>query len=417
MAAPDLSEAPYPQVFSQHMDPRKIAAACLLEGRAVADPSAPFRYVDFGCGVGFTLLLLAQAFPWASFLGIDHNAAHIQRAQRDAETLRLTNLSFRHASFADLTPTDLGGIDFAVANGIHSWVDDAARADLWQAVQAALAPDGVFQLGYNTSAGWAQLAPYQALIADAIELGLPAEQAIQSILVQFSRHTAQDRPVLSQRLAALSQHDPDYLLHEFAANSWRPTSVSALSAEAATYGLTYVAPYYSPQSAQPEDQRLLPIENRQFWEDYYNTRAQRGYRWAFFQRAAQTENSTKPLDPGALQIRTMLGGHISERAFLKGWLQRGAAHHQSEAARLIDSKRSLFLHTEHQPEATCADALHVQLDYLAQATPARPVLVLPQTGLLLPCPVALQQQIKRMLSTDTAMTDDAIIAVFNQSSP
>lgn len=55
------------------------------------------RVLDFGCGVGILTTFFAKWFPGAAFVGLDRSAQSIAAAQRYAQALNLSNVSFIHA--------------------------------------------------------------------------------------------------------------------------------------------------------------------------------------------------------------------------------------------------------------------------------------------------------------------------------
>lgn len=54
-----------------------------LDG-VVAKLNGKARVADVGCGYGSSTVLMAQAFPYASFMGVDSHAPSVQRAQKTA---------------------------------------------------------------------------------------------------------------------------------------------------------------------------------------------------------------------------------------------------------------------------------------------------------------------------------------------
>ena len=64
------------------------------------------KVADVGCGVGFSTLLMAQAFPKSHFVGYDFHAPSIEEANRHAVTHKLNDrVSFKEALAKDIKET------------------------------------------------------------------------------------------------------------------------------------------------------------------------------------------------------------------------------------------------------------------------------------------------------------------------
>jgi SAM-dependent methyltransferase len=62
---------------------------------------------DVGCGVGFSTLLMAQAFPKSHFVGYDFHAPSVQEANRHATAHGVADrVSFKEASAKDIKESD-----------------------------------------------------------------------------------------------------------------------------------------------------------------------------------------------------------------------------------------------------------------------------------------------------------------------
>ena len=71
-------EIPYPSNFYSYQTPAALDYVAAINGVAPSvSAGAPFTYLDLGCGDGFTIVLLAAAYPACRFIGIDINPEHI----------------------------------------------------------------------------------------------------------------------------------------------------------------------------------------------------------------------------------------------------------------------------------------------------------------------------------------------------
>ncbi len=100
---------------AQHHDPFTFSYLGYLTIRRFADLAAPFvakagSVLDLGCGPAEITCELARRFPHVSFLGVDHSANAIARAEANARTLSLKNIAFKADAIEDFLPdpkTDL----------------------------------------------------------------------------------------------------------------------------------------------------------------------------------------------------------------------------------------------------------------------------------------------------------------------
>ena len=91
---------------------------------------------DVGCGHGASTILMAQAFPQSTFVGIDYHDASIETAQQRAKAAGLSNASFQRADAA----TYDGRFDLiAFFDCLHDMADPGGAA---RHARASLEPDG-----------------------------------------------------------------------------------------------------------------------------------------------------------------------------------------------------------------------------------------------------------------------------------
>jgi 2-polyprenyl-3-methyl-5-hydroxy-6-metoxy-1,4-benzoquinol methylase len=84
------------------------------------------RVADVGCGHGASTILMAQAFPASTFVGIDYHDSSIETARQRAKTAGVSNASFE---VADATSYDGGRYDLiAFFDCAHDMADPAGAA-------------------------------------------------------------------------------------------------------------------------------------------------------------------------------------------------------------------------------------------------------------------------------------------------
>jgi 2-polyprenyl-3-methyl-5-hydroxy-6-metoxy-1,4-benzoquinol methylase len=95
---------------------------------------------DIGCGSGYHLNVLAQAYPSSTFVGYDFSQEAIDNARTVAAARGLTNVRFELRDVADLS--GVGPFDLVTAfDAIH---DQAHPAAVLGGIADSLAPDGTF---------------------------------------------------------------------------------------------------------------------------------------------------------------------------------------------------------------------------------------------------------------------------------
>jgi 2-polyprenyl-3-methyl-5-hydroxy-6-metoxy-1,4-benzoquinol methylase len=121
--------------FGQELTGVWLPAVPDLHRRLAADP--PARIADVGCGVGWSTLALARAYPRAIVVGYDLDAASVAEARRRADAERLS-VRFEQKGAEAVTgdgPFDL----IVVLEALH---DMARPTRALAAFRAALAPSG-----------------------------------------------------------------------------------------------------------------------------------------------------------------------------------------------------------------------------------------------------------------------------------
>jgi SAM-dependent methyltransferase len=100
------------------------------------------KVADIGCGVGFSTLLMAEAFPNSRFVGYDFHEPSVAEARRHAQAHGLAGrVSFEAASVKDIEDT---GFDLATAfDCLHDMGDPRGCA---RAMRRILKEDGVWMV-------------------------------------------------------------------------------------------------------------------------------------------------------------------------------------------------------------------------------------------------------------------------------
>ena len=240
-------ELPYRCLPIEWSAPERLSLASRLHGgpRARLDG---YRLLELGCGDGANLIPLAYHRPHASFVGVDAAGSQIRIAQARCAELGVRNLAFIHADLLDADRELEGRFDYVLANGVFSWISEAARAGMLGMVPRRLAPSGLFCLNYNARPGWNIRGMIRGfLIAQTRAMpGLrgraEAAKAVCGRLAssfQESGHPYAELMVRELRL--VGESDVSYVAHEYLAEHnvafWRGDFLALVQAS----GLQYVA--------------------------------------------------------------------------------------------------------------------------------------------------------------------------------
>ena len=99
------------------------------------------KVADIGCGHGSSTLLMAEAYPNSTIIGIDFHAPSIDEARGKAKQAGLNNVEFQVASAQDFDGADF---DFAcIFDALHDMGDPVGAA---AHIKQALGIDGTFML-------------------------------------------------------------------------------------------------------------------------------------------------------------------------------------------------------------------------------------------------------------------------------
>ena len=131
---------PYPQTH-----PSRLFTIATLFGLS-PPPVENARVLELGCAAGGNIIPMAEAFPNATFVGIDLSARQVADGQKTIADAGLTNVTLRHANILDLEP-DSGPLDYILCHGVFSWVPDTVRDKIFSLAAGHLAPPALHMGG------------------------------------------------------------------------------------------------------------------------------------------------------------------------------------------------------------------------------------------------------------------------------
>ena len=237
----------YPSSFVFGQTPLQLQWAAATAGATAGPLTRPFDYCDLGCGDGSTLCLLAACYPYASFIGIDINAVHIELGRDRAARAGLDNVRFVHASFAESETLDLPEFDYIAAYGIYSWLSAGLQASIGAFARQRLRPGGVLALHYSSLPGSAVRDPlgfYLQALANAaagssverFASGLNALRKLAPVAGFFRQNS--EAQALLQRMNSAA---PAYVAHDILNRQLHSFYSSEVHARFAALGFSYLA--------------------------------------------------------------------------------------------------------------------------------------------------------------------------------
>ncbi|MEI9888625.1 MAG: class I SAM-dependent methyltransferase [Rhizomicrobium sp.] len=161
-----MTPAAYPITYQRETSPSWLNYAAVLNGAASRDLARPFRFLELGCGRGYSALLHAAAHPAGEFVAVDRDAAAIAQARGWAASCGVRNVRFVAAGFDAAGLKDLPRFDFVVLHGVYSWVSAPTRAVLCALLRDSLLPGGLAYVSYNCLPGRAGELPLRRLLQE-----------------------------------------------------------------------------------------------------------------------------------------------------------------------------------------------------------------------------------------------------------
>ncbi len=100
--------------------------------------------LDIGCGAGFDTLIAAQQVgPGGRVIAVDMTPEMLQKAERGAKEMGLTNIDFRKG-LAEQLPAEDESIDVVISNGVINLCPD--KVGVMEEVNRVLKPGARFQI-------------------------------------------------------------------------------------------------------------------------------------------------------------------------------------------------------------------------------------------------------------------------------
>ncbi len=229
-----ISDIGYEIGYYPEQSPWHIRLASLLGGYQPPAIGPGLRYLELGCGIGFTVLVLAACNPDWEVCGIELMPEQLAIGRKLADEAGLSNLRLIQADIATLVDssrvTEVPDADIVSMHGFWTWIPPAVRQGTVRLLQRKLRPGGIVQMSYNSLPCWQPMLGVQRLIRAA---GLESGGAHSTQQVRAGLDLAQSlfdagAVQLQTRFVAGMLDDaktdrPAYLSHEYMAAGWNPT--------------------------------------------------------------------------------------------------------------------------------------------------------------------------------------------------
>lgn len=328
--------SPYPAVWHFFQSPSHLSLLCALQGVVwEVGPGTPLTILDVGCGTGYAASVLAASNPQWRVVGLDYNPAHVAEGRSLAAAAQLENFQLLEADLAALDGAALDALpeaDLVCVHGLWSWVSDAVREGILRLLRRKAKPGGLVLMTYNCMPGAAG-ALGLARLARQVMRGAPSPEAAVAALSEQVRvlHAAEPEHLpptgWRQMLLGTSKTGlrPDYLLHEFTTEHWRPAFQGDVAAALDGVGCGYVGsasldeniPMMTLSPSQQAIHATMPDEaSRQLLIDFC---VGRPFRRDVYMRGLRRETQRAAL-PG---VELVLAAHHAEPLQLRG--QAGVA--------------------------------------------------------------------------------------------
>jgi SAM-dependent methyltransferase len=250
-----VTDAIYTDGFYREVSPAWINYVAALKGCVPIPTDRPFTYLELGCGLGRSTVLLAGAFPKGRFIGVDFNPAHVALARQYAADMHIGNVRLLEASFQDLARAELPACDFIVLHGVYTWVSMEARAAIREILHRRLRAGGLVYVSYNCLPGWSAAAPIRKLFYEAAaeQSGSMADNVAPALdvlahLVDVPLGYFQANGGVASEARKLKERGANYLAHEFLNADWTLFYSVDVADELAGAKLTYVGSATIPEN-------------------------------------------------------------------------------------------------------------------------------------------------------------------------
>lgn len=286
------------------MSPNYQKYCLLLSAIDTPDNNQEQNHCELGFGQGVSVNV-HTASSTGVFYGTDFNPAHASHANMLAEKTGIKH-HFYDSSFEELlNHTNLPQFDSISLHGIWSWISHENQAIILKFIRKYLKPSGIVYVSYNCLTGWAANMPIRELFHSHFKFNSKSHNPLQKVKdsLDFSEALLKQEPNFAKRnpnainkVLALKNQNPNYLIHEYLNQDWQCFSfqqvMHTLEAVKLTYaGSTDLNPHLDNINFSEEHQNFLnSIEHPIFKEQCRDYFANTQFRRDLFIRGKNTLN-------------------------------------------------------------------------------------------------------------------------------
>jgi SAM-dependent methyltransferase len=266
-----ITDVAYTAGFYRLQSPAILSLACLLNGVPTIDPDAdePLSYLELGCGMGHTAMVLAACNPAWQVTAVDFNPGHIAAARQLARDAGLANVRFLEADLASLAEDpqarDIPVADVVSFHGLWSWVSPSVRRGIVRLLAAKVRAGGMVHVSYNALPAWQGAIGLRHVLREAGRKVAARSDRQAQAGVQFAQSLlAAEALQLKQysfatgMLDGLSKASGAYLAHEYMHDDWCLCFHAEVVADFAEAKLDWVG-----SASLPENFRQLMLTEAQ----------------------------------------------------------------------------------------------------------------------------------------------------------
>lgn len=219
-------------------------------------PVEQCRVLEIGCGDGANLIPMAYGLPASEFLGIDCAGIPIAEGLAIVQRLGLKNITLLKTDLLEFSERT-GPFDYIIAHGFYSWVVPQAQDRLLQVCRAALSPNGIAFISYNTYPGFyirqmlREMMMFHVHLAPEPRTKLAQARAFCRLLKDARVQSDELDLLLKDETESLLRHHEGCLYHDDLAEVNRPVYFHEFVEHAGRHGLQYLAEaeYFMMQDA------------------------------------------------------------------------------------------------------------------------------------------------------------------------
>ncbi|MBP0482612.1 class I SAM-dependent methyltransferase [Sagittula salina] len=266
------TDSVYIDAIQPAISPWRWQQALRFAGRDGPDPTAPFRFLELGCGTATTLIALAAAYPQGRFSGYDFMPEPVHMAREIITQAGLPNVAVIEASFDEMAAAaPEAPYDYAFAHGVWSWVPEAVRAELVSVLGRWLAPGALVYMGYNTAAGWSASEPIRQIFRLTPQ-GPPHDRfgPARAAVTAWLERSGDRQPMVRNHWATMRDSSDGFIAHELGnphgTGLWMEDVAAALDGAKLRYaGPSVLAEHLDAPFLAEEDMALLRHADADGW--------------------------------------------------------------------------------------------------------------------------------------------------------